>query len=314
MLLWLSKNSEVSVREQLVAQIMLGVASGDLKPGERLPSTRELGRRYSIHSNTVSAAYRELERLGWLESKRGSGVYVRAHAPEDVEADPSLALDQIISAFLMRARSSGFSLAEIQARVKHWLQLQPPDHFVVVEPDAELRKILVAEIEEATNFRVRGIGIEACADESNLMGASVVALHSQADRVRAALPAATGVLWLHSRSIPESLRGERLPPPDALISVVSRWADFLNFARVILVAAGVDPAALNFRDARERRWERGLRASAFVITDTVAAREIARSCQMRIFRIIADSSLEDLRSYVKQFLSHYRSANLVTKQ
>ncbi|MEO6393118.1 MAG: GntR family transcriptional regulator, partial [Pyrinomonadaceae bacterium] len=60
MKIWLSKSGEVSLREQLAAQIILGVVSGDLAPGQRLPSTRELARRYEIHANTVSAAYRNL--------------------------------------------------------------------------------------------------------------------------------------------------------------------------------------------------------------------------------------------------------------
>ena len=80
MRLWLSKNGEVPLREQLTAQIVLGIVSGDLPPGQRLPSTRELARRFKIHANTVSAAYRELEERGWLESRKGSGVYVRAEA------------------------------------------------------------------------------------------------------------------------------------------------------------------------------------------------------------------------------------------
>ena len=78
MRLWLSKSSEVPLREQLVTQIILGVVSNDLKANERLPSTRELARRYKIHANTVSAAFRELTRLGWVEFRKGSGVYVKA--------------------------------------------------------------------------------------------------------------------------------------------------------------------------------------------------------------------------------------------
>src|SRR5205085_6440235 len=50
MRLWISKSSEVPIREQLVTQIVLGVVSNDLKVAERLPSTRELARRYKIHA------------------------------------------------------------------------------------------------------------------------------------------------------------------------------------------------------------------------------------------------------------------------
>ena len=45
MRIWISKNSEVPIREQLVTQIVLGIVSNDLKVTERLPSTRELARR-----------------------------------------------------------------------------------------------------------------------------------------------------------------------------------------------------------------------------------------------------------------------------
>ena len=66
MRLWLSKSSEVPIRVQLEAQIILGILSNDLKANQRLPSTRELARRYKIHSNTVSAAYRQLAGKGGL--------------------------------------------------------------------------------------------------------------------------------------------------------------------------------------------------------------------------------------------------------
>jgi GntR family transcriptional regulator len=62
MKLWISKNSEVPVAEQLTTQIMLAIHSGELKPNQKLPSTRELARRFALHSNTVNAAYRDLAR------------------------------------------------------------------------------------------------------------------------------------------------------------------------------------------------------------------------------------------------------------
>src|SRR6478752_9784021 len=105
MRLWLSKNSAASLREQLGTQLTLGMVSGDLKPGEKLPSVRELARRYKIHSNTVSAAYRDVEGNGWLEVRKGSGVYVRdvRHTTE------KSSLDGLIEGFLEETRRQGFS-------------------------------------------------------------------------------------------------------------------------------------------------------------------------------------------------------------
>ncbi|HJR08776.1 MAG TPA: GntR family transcriptional regulator [Pyrinomonadaceae bacterium] len=303
MRLWLSKNSEVPIREQLTTQIMLGVISSDLKPGQRLPSTRELARRFHIHANTVSAAYGELERRGWLESRKGSGVYVREFS-KDRALDAEFELDQLISAFLQRARDGGYSLGQIQTRIKRWLEFQPPDHFLVIEPDASLREILVAEIEEATAFRTSGMSLEECAESGIPAGAAAVALYGQAERVREVMRADMNrLIVLHSRSVPESLAGAVRPPEDALIAVVSRWPEFLRWARTVLVAAGIDPAALNFRDARERGWQRGLTSSAFVITDALTARQLPPNCTPRVFHMIADSSLDELRSFVKDFLT-----------
>src|SRR5215210_990410 len=281
MRIWLSKNSEVPVREQLATQIVLGIVSWDLKPGQKLPSTRELARRFKIHSNTVSAAYRDLAERGWVELRRGSGIYVREHGGDHL-ASVGLELDQLINAFLQAAREQGHSLSEIQTRIKRLLELQPPDHFLVIESDTELREILVAEIKEATHFRVSGAGLEACADATMLAGAQAVALYGQeGERVRAALAPGANCLLLHSRSVPASMQGRQPPPADALVAVVSRWPEFLRWARTMLVAAGIDPTALSFRDARTRGWQRGLRSSAFIITDTLTATQLPKGCDVR---------------------------------
>lgn len=310
MRIWLSKNSEVPVREQLVTQIMLGIVSSDLKPGQKLPSTRELARRFAIHSNTVSAAYRDLARRGWVELRKGSGIYVREHRSESAES-VGLELDRLISAFLQSARERGYSLAEIQARIKQLLELQPPDHFLVIESDKELRQILIAEIKEATGFRVRGAGLEACTNPAMLAGAQAVALFGkEGEMIRAALPPSSPCLLLHSRSVPASMQGREYPPPDAIVTVVSIWPEFLRWARTMLVAAGIDPVSLDFRDARQRRWQRGLRSSAFVITDALTATQIPAGCDTRVFRVIADSSLDELRKFVEQFLVKQKSGSV----
>ncbi len=289
------------MREQLLTQIVLGIVSHDLKPDQRLPSTRELARRFRVHPNTVSGAYRELARQGWVEFRKGSGVYVRGYRTE-AKLDERLELDQLIAAFLQMARHRGFSLGEIRSRIKHWLEIQPPDHFLVIEPDRELRQILKVEIQDATGMNVAAADLDECAAAALLAGAAPVAMYGQAERVRAALPPGTMCLLLHSRSVPETLREEKPPPADALIMVASRWPEFLRWSRTILVAAGLDHAALNFRDARGRGWQKGLRSSAFVITDALTARELPAGCHPRVFRIIADSSLGELRSLVEQFL------------
>ncbi|HMZ80167.1 MAG TPA: hypothetical protein PLL06_10745, partial [Acidobacteriota bacterium] len=66
--------------------------------------------------------------------------------------------------------------------------------------------------------------------------------------------------------------------------------------------AGVDSLALNFRDAREPDWNRGLRACGFLLTDALTAKLIPSDCKAWVFRVLSDTSLAELRTFVEQFL------------
>jgi DNA-binding transcriptional regulator YhcF (GntR family) len=299
--IWLSKSSEVPIREQLVTQIVLGIVSNDLKVSERLPSTRDLARRYDIHANTVSAAYRELARRGWVEFRKGSGVYVRARTDDKLEQH--LALDQLISRFFRALRENGHSLAEIQEAVRRSFSLQRPDHFLLLEPDPELREILVAEIATALKVKVKGAGPAEIDGAASLTGAVPLVLYGHLGSFGERLDPQTDVLVLHSASVVESMTGQTRPPVDALVAIVSRWPEFLRWARTMLVAAGLDADALSFRDARERGWEKGLRSATFVITDSLMAPRIPTGCEIKVFRVLAKSSLEDIRDYAQRFLT-----------
>src|SRR5689334_18171173 len=298
MRLWLSKNSEVPIREQLVTQIVLGIVSNDLKISERLPSTRDLARRYDIHANTVSAAYRELARRGWVVFRKGSGVYVRARA-DHLHHD--LPLDQLVSRFFRQLRDQGYSLAELQDAVRHAFSIQRPDHFVLLESDPELRQILVAEISSAAQVRVRGVGPAELDGDGPLTGGVALVLYGHLKQFQDRIDPQTELLMLHSASVVESMRGQTRPPADALVAIVSRWPEFLKSARTMLVAAGLEPDALSFRDARERGWEKGLRSATLVITDSLMAPRVPAGCEIKVFRVLAESSLKEIREYEERF-------------
>src|SRR5438445_6982189 len=112
---WITKNSELSIREQLVRQVLLGILSEDLPPGQKLPSVRALARRHHIHSNTVSAAYHDLLDRGWLELRRGSGLYVRPlHLFSSGQSD----LDRLLVTLLQAAQSLGHGPEEVLERME----------------------------------------------------------------------------------------------------------------------------------------------------------------------------------------------------
>jgi DNA-binding transcriptional regulator YhcF (GntR family) len=253
------RGSEVSIRKQLVTRVVLGILSDDLVPGQRLPSTRHLARRFHLHPNPISAGYRQLERERWVEFRRGSGVYIRASKP-DISPAPTLALDQMIAQLFRSARKLGVSLPVLRSRLRQWLELQPPDHFLLIEPDEELRRILAAEIARAVTFPVEFCGPQDCPKTPE--GGMPVVLPNRAATARQLLAAGTELITLQVRSVPASLSGYLPEPSNALVGIASRWPEFLKVARAVLNAAGFHPDSLVFRDAREPHWQRGLKQTA----------------------------------------------------
>ena len=305
---WLARNSEVPIREQLVTQITLGILSGDLEPGRRLPSTRELARRFKVHANTVSAAYRELEAQNLLESRRGSGAYVTDPTTESTGkkggkrkkpdgASGSLAIDQLIAGLFNSARRAGMPLGELRVRLKQWLAMQPPDHFLLIEPDEELREIAMAEMRGALTFAVKGCSIDDCKDPMLFATAIPVVLPSKAEKVRKMLPQESELLVLQVRSAGKSLAIAPVARAELLVGIASRWPGFVQSAKTMLVAAGFDADSLVLRDARKPGWEKALLQTAGVVCDALTATRLPKGCRAFPFSLLSEASLDELRKY-----------------
>ena len=76
MFLQIDPSDGVAIYEQVVRQVKYAVASGVLRPGELVPSVREVARDLAINPNTVARAYRDLQSAEVLRSLRGTGLVV----------------------------------------------------------------------------------------------------------------------------------------------------------------------------------------------------------------------------------------------
>jgi GntR family transcriptional regulator len=111
--------------EQLVLQVKGAVARGELRPGDRLPSVRELARELAINPNTVARAYRELETAGVIATRRGAGCFVKdgASALNDPERERRLAA--LLEKTVTEAYHLGFDADEIRrALAQHLGEVQ----------------------------------------------------------------------------------------------------------------------------------------------------------------------------------------------
>ena len=299
MRLWLNRSAEVSLREQLNTQVVLGILTREILPGQKLPSTRELARRFGIHPNTASACYRELERDGWLEFRHGSGVFV-ANTRPSVSLSPEMAVDQLIGELAARARKIGASDSLLRARLRRWLSLAPLARWLVIEPDPELRKIVTVEMESSLALPVASCTPDECSEETQIARSIPACLPSKAAAVRKLLPAGTVLTVFQVNPVASALEANLqryLPEHSAdLVGIASRWGEFQRIGRTMIVAAGLNPENLLVRDASRPGWKRGLESTSGVICDIVTAQQLPKPCFPIVFRLLDEASIAQLRA------------------
>lgn len=304
MKLWLSKNSEISLREQLTRQIMLAISSGDLQAGEKLPSVREIALRLKIHPNTASAAYRWLEENGWVESRVGSGVYARKVSDVKISETAKAIeneLDRLILSFLNDARQRGFENKRIKARLNFWLQApRKPQKIVIVETDSELSRILACEISAAVSAPVAVVDSDKAESDGFARDSLVVSLSDSPENLAAAARAAAFVR-LKLNSVQDAMRGREKPRETDLVGVVSHWEKFLRWSQTMLVAVGISEENLVVRRAGAEGWKKGLDSCSFVITDSLTAMQLAAgdNIEKRVFQLISPESIAEIQNYLK---------------
>lgn len=289
--LWISRDASLPIREQLSAQLLLGILSRKLAPGEKLPSVRDLARRQSIHGNTVLAVYRDLAKRGWVTSEPGRGVFVRQF-PWPAPPQGDVTLDDLIRAWLSEAKALGYSLEDVQSALARHPQPSPAHRLLVVDADPELARVLAAELTAALGQTVASGSYEAVAP-----GDCVLASSGQAEHVARALGNTTFHL-IHLKAMQDVLAGQQRPPFPVLIGVVSRSPSIRAWAGTLLSSLGFDTDSVLLRDPSEPGWPDGLSTCHITATDVVAALAFPSHLRPSIFRLVSEESLVEVRQLV----------------
>lgn len=111
-------HSSVPVYEQIENHVRFAVASGALKGGDQLPSIRALMDQLDVNPNTVAKAYRDLEVMGLVYTRRGMGVYItqeaEARCRDRVRSEIAARLYEAVS----EAKAAGMSAKDVRTCIE----------------------------------------------------------------------------------------------------------------------------------------------------------------------------------------------------
>ncbi|MER6445371.1 GntR family transcriptional regulator [Streptomyces venezuelae] len=108
----IDRRSGVATYVQIVQQTKQALRLGLLVPGDKLPAAREVVEATAVNPNTVLKAYRELEREGLVEARRGLGTFVRRSLGATPSDSP---LRGELSEWASRARTAGLERDDVAA-------------------------------------------------------------------------------------------------------------------------------------------------------------------------------------------------------
>lgn len=109
----ISNSSGKPIYEQITAQIKNKIMSGELKPGDALPSMRLLAKELRISVITTKRAYEDLERDGFISTLVGKGSFVAETNTELVKEEYLRDMEESLCQAVEKARLSGTSLEEL---------------------------------------------------------------------------------------------------------------------------------------------------------------------------------------------------------
>jgi len=231
----INKDSRISLREQIGAQLEFLIATGKLKPGAPLPGARVLARMLGIHHHTVGKAYQDVEERNLLVGKRGSRMLVRHPEERTTRSRPEL--DDVIDQAIRTARDYNYSLQELSARVRERLTEEPADHVLVLSFDAGMRRLLKAEIEDTVKCRVKACSPEELIANPDLaLGALVASPPGVLPAITKILPKGRLATPIHYSSAESHLAAAVNLKRPSLIAIVSVSEHFLEMSRGLLGA------------------------------------------------------------------------------
>lgn len=109
-----NRQSNVAAYTQIKKQIIFAMATGALKPGDSLPSIKELARQARIHSMTAVKVYEDLRVMGLIYSLRGEGSFVEKGAAEKARQRCHTEIIKTLHQTALEAKAAGMSKKDLR--------------------------------------------------------------------------------------------------------------------------------------------------------------------------------------------------------
>jgi GntR family transcriptional regulator len=102
---------------QIVDAVRMQIATGELQPGDQLPSVRGLAQQLTINPNTVAKAYAELTTEGWVDSRQGLGLFVAPPRQRLSDAERERRFDEAVQRFVNDVVPLDATIEEVHERM-----------------------------------------------------------------------------------------------------------------------------------------------------------------------------------------------------
>ncbi|MBW4497425.1 MAG: GntR family transcriptional regulator [Oscillatoria princeps RMCB-10] len=276
-------DSDIPASNQLFNQIRFAIASRQYPPGHQLPSTRMLAMQTGLHRNTISKVYRQLEEIGLVEARAGSGIYVRAQGHEGgtrlkspiLEQHPQAykvvqsSLDELLNQGCSLNQARELFLAEIDWRLRCSARV------LVTAPgqDIGVGELMAQELEQALRIPVQLVPLDQLGKTLDQAQSSTVVTSryfiGEAEAI--ARPKAARVIPVDIYDYATEIQLVKNLPKDTCFGIVSLSLGILRAAEVIIHSLRGDDLLVMTAQTRDAYKVNAIvRAARTVVCDQVS--------------------------------------------
>lgn len=301
----INKDSSVPVRDQLVEQVSLQIASGMLTAKEKLPSIRALAARLGIHYSTVTAAYNHLADVGLLEIRQGSGV--RVASINNRESEPvKTNLPSMLNDFLARASEAGFAASDVLKEFEKLKVRKPVRRILAVDRNKDFHPVLLTELKPHFSIPVEACTVQEILEKPEQMDDSLILTslyhlftfqQNVTDRTRL-VPCNIEPARLEMEKIATMRAG-------SLVLLISVSQTLMNMATKLVAAhRGEEIAVRSVLLSDEQEMKYMVNHADLILCDSPSeetVRQIADPKKLLAFKLYAPSTIELIQDRLKKW-------------